>query len=250
MKPSRLKIVLLLMLSMWLVPLCFAQVGLQLPERNKNPILIGRCVSNCLHDDLSQEYAFALANAARYAKIAIRLCSNERFEIAVAKASSNLMSLADELKSEHHVNTDDISLLLSNSCLPKTTGRTATEFWIIPPTASLPNYNINVNLKNVSINVIREGNSRSSTEEFIEQLRQKPDSYGVIIGSYFLHPSSIIKRRVQEAVKQTKSYPNLKGRFSIDFVPYGVIYTGYVEPTKPDFLIVQIFKNSSVINMR
>ncbi|HEX8137839.1 MAG TPA: hypothetical protein VF544_09640 [Pyrinomonadaceae bacterium] len=242
MKSICLKSTLLSVLAVFSASLCFSNAVSNQLDESKTPILLGRCVGNCLYDTLSQEYAFAIADAANHGKIAIRLCSNERFEIAVAKASDNLVALTDVLKKQKHVNTENIALLLSNDCLIGGSGRVATEFWAIAPSAPLPSHESNIRLKNASITVIREGNYRSNTKEFIDRLRQQPDSYGVVIGSFFRQPSSTLKIRVRKTRIQLKKYPDLKGRYAIDLIPYGVSYTGYIEPIEPDFLIIHLSK--------
>lgn len=238
------KLARVLLLASLLAPVCFSRSSSEQAETRKRAILLGRCVGNCLFDTLSQEYAFSLADAANHSRIAVRLCSNERFEIAVALANSNLIAMSEVLKRWKHVNLDEIALLLSDDCLPEVAGRVATEFWAVAPSASLPSHSRNVRLTDISTTIIREGNHRSKVEEFIKQLQQKPDSYGFVKGSYFRNPSSTLKRRVGDAEKQVSRNANLKDRFAVGLVPYGIIYSDYVEPKEPVFLIIQILKRA------
>lgn len=119
-------------------------------------------------------------------------------------------ALSDVLKRWQHVNPEEIALLLSDDCLPKGTGRVATEFWAVPPAASLPSHERNIRLTDASITIIRGENHRTKVEEFIRQLRRKPDSYGFVKGSYFRNPSSTLRRRVRDAERQVLRHADLK----------------------------------------
>jgi len=244
LRTSYLTLARALLLSFLLASAGPSECKPEMSETGKDALLIGRCVGDCLFDTLSQEYAFYLADAAHSGRIAVRLCSKDRFEIAVAKASGNISALSDVLKRWQHVNPEEIALLLSGDCLPKGAGRVATEFWAVPPAASLPGHERNVRLTDASITIIRGESHRARLEEFIRQLREKPDSYGLIKGSYFRHPSSTLRRRVRDARRQVFRNADLKDRFAADLAPYGIIYSDYVEPKEPVFIVIQILKRN------
>ena len=239
-----LKLARVLLLSFLLASVGSAKRKPEQTETRKDASPIGRCVGDCLFETLRQEYAFYLADAAHSSRIAVRLCSKERFEIAIAKASGNLSALTDALKRWQHVNPDEIALLLSDDCLPAGAGRVATEFWAVPPAASLPSHERNIRLTDASITITRGKDHRTKVEEFIRQLREKPDSYGFVKGSYFSHPSSTLRRRVRDAERRVLRHADLKGRFAVGLVPYGIIYSDYIEPKEPVFIVIQILKRN------
>jgi hypothetical protein len=241
MSRSRLKLIRVIVAAALIATASRAGARGAVPVAPDEPILIGQCVGNCLHDKLVQEYAFYLIDAANYSKLAIRLCSNERFEIAIAKASSNLNIITQELKERSRINPDEIDLLLSKGdCSPEVPGRVTTQFWAIPASAPMPEHYRRIKLGGASTTVIRKEDNRSRLTEFVKQLRKEPDSFGVVIGSFFRQPSRLLKSRVREAERYLKSRTDLKARSAAALVPYGIIYTGHVEPTEPDFLIIRI----------
>jgi len=242
MKGLWLKLTQLCLLSVTLVPLCPSGARPVAQKERTAPTLLGRCEGNCLYDTLSQEYAFALADAAQHGRIAIRLCSNEKFEVAIAKASANLIEIADSLKKRGLTDLSDIPLLISDKCPTEGMGRVATEFWVIPSHAAPPTYDKLTSFTSVSITAVGEMSYHSKVREFVKHLRQEPGSYGVVVGYFFRRPSLTLRHRVREAGKLVRSNPDLKGRFTAALIPYGVIHTGYVEPKEPRFLVVQISK--------
>lgn len=211
----------------------------------KSPILIGRCSGDCLYETMRQEYAFYLADAAHNNRLAIRLCSAERFELAVAKANSNISTLIEELRRWPHVKPGEIVLLLSRGCRPARPGRVTTEFWAVPHAATLPAHERKVTLDDASFEVVGEVGQGAAKRaaEFIMQLRQTPDAYGVVLGTFYRRPAPSLKRGVRDAARLLRAEPDLRGRYATAFVPYGFTFSsGFNEPTEPSFIIVRISK--------
>jgi hypothetical protein len=236
--------------------------GMALPPNGK-AILIGRCVGNCVADDLTQEFAVEFADAATSGRIAIRLCSSERAEIAIAKASTNLAGMVYNLKRQHNVSLNDVSLLFSRGCRAAGPGRVATEFWAIPRASSLPPHDKSIKISAISISVARQEKDKalmyrllrngegleetpvgptatSETDATAQLLRSERGSYAVVIGFYFARPTAELKRRVRRARQQLEKDAALRGRFSTHVIPFGVNYTGSVEPNDPHFYVVTV----------
>ena len=230
---------------------------------NQKAILIGRCVGNCLHDDLTQEFGFSLADAFESGHVAIRLCSSERTEIAIAKASTNLTGIIYDLRKSHNVNLNNSDLLLSRRCTAAKQELVATEFWAIPGTASLPPHEKNLRIANLSISVasrqaeqaymkpllvlgdplpddVKKHQAPSQTEAMAQMLRSEAGSYGVVIGFYFRGPSAQLRREVRLARQELEKDAGLKGRFSTYLIPYGYRYSDSVEPNEPNLYVVRL----------
>jgi hypothetical protein len=258
MRVSKLKAGLLL----FLLTVTLRLEGPAFPQ-NPKAILIGRCVGQCWYDTLRQEYSFALADTTNWGSIAIRLCSSERSEIAVGKASYNLVIIVDELKKLHKVDVNDAVLLFSRRCRVTRPERVATEFWAIPRGASLPVHEKSIKINELSISIARQQNDKahmetllargeafpkvttepqasSETEAMAQMLRREPDSYGMVVGNYFSRPAAELKRRVLLAKQQLEKHPALRGRFSTHLIPYGINYTDSVEPTEPSFKVIRL----------
>lgn len=209
------------------------------------PILIGRCSGNCLYEKMRQEHAFYFADAARYGRVAIRLCSAERFELAVAKASYNISTLVEELRRWPHVKPGEIALLLARDCMPSKPGRVTTEFWAVPSATTLPAHEREAALADVSLENVGEVGQGVAMRaaELIRRLRQTPDTYGVVLGTFYRRPAPSLKRSVRDAARMLRAEPDLRGRYATSFVPYGFTFSnGLDEPTEPSFMIVRISK--------
>jgi hypothetical protein len=210
------------------------------PAARAEPALIGSCVGNCPPDAVRQEYAFYLAEAARAGRVAVRLCSADRFEVAVAKAHDNLQALAEELKRWPHVRQDEVALLLSPGCRPARAGRVTTEFWEVPRAAPLPAHVRNIPLTAASVEVVRGERPGARAREFARRLRESPEAYGVVLGQFYSRPAPLLRGRVLDAENLLRGHRGLRGRYAAALVPYGVTFDGQVEPTEPSFLIVRI----------
>jgi hypothetical protein len=225
--------------------------------------LLGRCVGNCSYHELTEEISFALADVARSGRITIRLCSSERSEIAVAKASTNLTMMVETLKELHKVDVNDVLLLFSRSCGAAKPERKATEFWGIFGGASLPPHEKSIKISELSLGIVRQENGKAYMKTLLsggeapenavtepqaiskidvgaQMLSRDPGSYGVVIGFYFKRPTAELKRQVRLAKQELEKDQALRGRFSTHLIPYGFRYSDSVEPTEPSLYIIRL----------
>ncbi len=125
----------------------------------QEPISVGRCVGQCTGDKLAQEIAYYFSDAIKSGNnVAIRLCSSERFEIAIAKASGNILTVEYALKNFYKSDLDKVTVLLSTDCLQKEIpGQVATDFLILSTNSLPPHENeYNLALPNLDLGFLRQ----------------------------------------------------------------------------------------------
>ena len=240
--------------SLFLIALiCSTTAFSQSKTENLQKVIIrGRCIGQCTGDKL-REIASDFASAANYGnQLAIRLCSNERFEIAIAKATGNIFTVFGELKEISKINSDEVTLLLSDDCLQNEVPKQVATDFLILSDGSQPPYIERTNLKNVCVTRIgivpisremEKDYPKEAFNDFVKQLQQKPNAYGVVIGFYNRKPSKILKNKVQKIDDKLRKFPDLKDRYTTDIVSYGYYDSDWnFEPKKPVFYIVEVKK--------
>jgi hypothetical protein len=207
-----------------------------------------RCGDSCL-----QELAIALGGGgAKKASntVAIRFCSKESLPLALSTAAASPEYLISILTDSYGYTPERILFLRSEDCLAPEPSVTATEFWAIPQSATLPTSIESVKSSQVRVDSLGMegliGNVRSykaALRKLPDKLRAKPEAVGIVLGYYYKQPSRVMKRRIREVQRTLKENGLSEDRYSVRLAPWtGEYGDDDPEPKYPSLFVVEVAK--------
>lgn len=136
------------------------------------------------------------------AKIAIRLCSIQPFLIALATARTDPFRLAELLVGAYAYLPQFVIFVRSEDCLGKDVS--TLEIWTLAADSEFPPHveaRLSSRVRRTSLGnePVNRGvrDYVAATHELIRNLKDNPNSRGVVVGFFFKRPSAALKRRLR-----------------------------------------------------
>jgi hypothetical protein len=183
--------------------------------------------------------------------IAIRVCSKEPMPVALSTATASPFIILEYL--EHYgFSRDRILFLRSEECLMTNPSVALTEFWALPQGAAPPPSVETIRSSGVRFEVVRTGdtikNARSyhaALKVFVAKLCAKSDVAGVVVGSYYKHPSRTLEKNLLVAKMMLERSGVPADQFYIRTSPNsGVHEHNESEPNYPNLFIIEMARDS------
>lgn len=184
--------------------------------------------------------------------VAVRVCSREPMPVALSIATASPFIMLEYL--EHYgFSQERILLLRSEDCLGDDPAIAVTEFWAIPKGAAPPPSTESIKSSQAQLEVVRTEDTiksakgyRAALQQLTAKLRAKPEAAGVIVGSYYEKPSSVLERNLRKAQRSLEQNGLSVDRFYVRAKPLlGERVDGETEPKYPNLFIVEVTKTSA-----
>lgn len=181
--------------------------------------------------------------------VAIRLCSKEPMPVALSTAAASPFIMLEYL--EHYgFSRHRVLLLRSEDCLGDNPATAVTEFWAIPEGAAPPSSVESITSSQARLEVVRTKDTiksaksyRAALQQLIVKLRAKPGAAGVVVGTYYEHPSPALKQNLQKAQRVLEQNGLSAGRFYVRATPLlGEQPDDEPNPKYPSLFVVKVGK--------
>jgi len=181
--------------------------------------------------------------------VAVRVCSKEPLPVALSIAAASPFIMLEYL--EHYgFSRERVLLLRSESCLGDNSAIAMTEFWAIPKGAVPPPSVESIKSSQAQLEVVRTEDTIKSAkgygaalQKLIAKLRAKPESTGVVVGSYYEKPSLALERSLRKAQRALEQNGLSADRFYVRATPLlGERADNDPEPKYPSLFVVEVAK--------
>jgi hypothetical protein len=194
----------------------------------------------------------------------VRLCTKEKFEVAIPIASIEPNMLSDYLiKSKiepPYVSADRIFVDRSEHCVGKSKTSIASELWFESKDNKVKNSIDKVNVCQISsgeLSSIKDDDKnigvgtydhRKALKKFAEELKKRPNAVGVVIGNYVDNQSNSIKRKLAYAESWLGKSGLSKKQYAVKLMRWNGNPDIY-EPKYLRFRIIEIKKEVDCKNL-
>lgn len=207
---------------------------------------LGSCKGYCFSETIS-EFVLTAKGLDETHDIFIRLCTKDKFEVALSKANFNIEHLKYWFQ-YHQMNILEVPVFLSKQCASKSEKNILLQILASKKDSKVIPFLFDekLNFADFSITRIEGESDKSKVTNFIQLLAKSPNSFGTIFGLYNYYPSAKLTEQILKVrllLRKNKVSPK---RYLIQ-----TLTTGFKnEPPDPEknylnFQIIEINRTTS-----
>ncbi len=180
--------------------------------------------------------------------VAIRVCTKEPLAVALSIATASPFIMLEYL--EHYgFSRERVLLLRSEDCLGNNPTIAVTEFWAIPTGAAPPSSVESIRSSQAQLEVVRTEDTiksakgyRAALQQLTAKLRARPEAAGVVVGTYYEHPSPALEQNLRKAQRVLKQNGLPEDRFYVRATPLLGEQAEEPKSKYPSLFVVEVAK--------